>query len=1024
MFDVGGRIILRDDFSQALDLLIGKSKQGEQALKEVGDAADPAMKAAKTRVAELTREIEQLRAKSKGQPISIIDLQKFSQAKGELQSIQGDMAALAGETEKTGGWMEKLGQYTLITGAAFGAMRIGQTVFDLAKLGAQAQTVQQVFYNLSSSAGVNGQKLIAEMQTAARGTVDSVTQMTTANRALLAGGADLANQVPRLFEIARAASLATGQDINYVFETLVRGIAKASPLLIDNADIYIKIGAAVDEWAAKQGKVADELTMTERRVAIMNAVIDQGGAFMERMGISAETSADKMQSLGAASTDLKIALGELLSEQGVADMVSVLAKSLERGAKDVKLGKQLDEVRDKLKGLDDGGAALRAFDAEYQKLLSRKGKPMLFASADEIAAWKDQGTAAIDSLLERYQKLSLTSSDQVAFTMAAGVAKSNQAAAEGSTVWQAYSAALSQAVSTSMSASGIATQLGQISGAVKALASDLPKVPNIGETLFSGNVADLRTYAEQIKQLGDADLVKAADQLLLFTNRLDAQQQALLANVTASGQSKASLDALAVAVFGAGAGADDLVKNFAKLPPAVQSVIDPVRLLEQAVADLQAQAAAPITIDVRVAGLEQTLNSIDTMSLRLAGVLDPDKIKAFREKARTDALQHWTTMGQVDEFGMKLEQATLTQGYQKIVDNTLDAYKKIENGVKQAGTNIAASASELRSKIQSALKSGLEVTQEDMDLTNLGKYKPKALESARQLAAIAERGFSELQAHPDWASLLKIPPEVLAGSETELKAWASQTQADVQDLARPDLINWDAFVANFKAGLDKEAAQNLTIDIAVDKLNAAGLLSGSPDERRKKVAEALGLAEPSMTIDTLFQVAGDAGVARTNLIDQFLGGDKALKIPVEMIYQKPEGAQSQIEGTGSPVQGAGPAVGGMNATQIARLVDVDAASEPLKATGAKGIGYFVEGAIQQLKDTQIALSVASSWMSDFTANQTAFESLGTGTGNVVFGAFQKAMTDNMGNVRKKMAELILPEVVSMLNRSGNGGSKP
>lgn len=1026
MFDIGGRIILRDDFSGTLDALITKSNQGERALESLGQSADPMMKSAKARIHDLSAEIDQLRAKAKsGQPISVLDLQHFSQARGEVQGIQGDLDALAGKTQHAGGWMEKLGQVTLFTGAAFGAMRIASTIVDLAKLGAQAQTVKTIFGNLATGAGIDGKQLVDEMRIAAKGTVDQVTLMTTANRALLAGGADLASQIPRIFEIARAASLATGQDINYVFETLVRGIVKASPLLIDNADIYIKIGAAVDEWAAKQGKVADELTMTERRVAIMNAVLDQGGVFMERMGVSAATSADKMQTMGAAVGDLKVALGELTASAGVADTVSEIAKGLQRVTKELKFGEQVDEIRDSLRGLDDGGAALREFEAEYAKMRASTKLPSLFDSPEKIAQWRNQSTDAIASLLEGYQKLSLTSSDQVGFTIAAGVAKSNQAVTEGSAVWQAYSAALNQTAASMLSPSGIATQLGQVAGAVKALASDVPRVPSIGDTLFSGNVDALRAYANAIAQLGDADLTKGAEQVLEFASNLERQQNALLASAAASGNSAAALDALAVATLGAGSTAVDLATNFDRLPPSVQAVIDPVKALERAVASLQATAARPITISVSMQGLDQTLNNIDAMALRLAGVMDPSKIRAFRDKARSDAIQHWNQMGSIDEFGMKLEQATLARGYQQIVDNTLDSYKKIETGAKQAATSVAASASELSSKIQAALKSGLEVTQGDMDLTNLGKYKDKALESARQLAAVAERGFSELQAHPDWAGLLKIPPDVLAGSEAELKAWASQTQADVQDLARPDLINWDAFIANFKAGLDREAAQKLTIDIAVEKLNAAGLLSGSEEERRKKVAEALGLAEPKLTIDALFQVAGNAGVARSNLIDQFLGGETALKIPVEPVYQKPQSVQDQMEGTGAPVLGAGAAIGGLNATQIARLVDVDMAAEPLKAQGAKGIVYIVEGAIQQLENTQLALTVAASWISDFTANQVAFESLGASTGNVVFGAFSKAMEDNMGNVRRRMAELILPEVLALLGSSKNGGgSKP
>ena len=80
--------------------------------------------------------------------------------------------------------------------------------------------------------------------------------------------------------------------------------------------------------------------------------------------------------------------------------------------------------------------------------------------------------------------------------------------------------------------------------------------------------------------------------------------------------------------------------------------------------------------------------------------------------------------------------------------------------------------------------------------------------------AIAARGNEELKKHGDWAEALKIPPEILSGSEEALKAWAADTAAAVRDLTRPDLINGEQFVENYKQGLRDEAAKKLTIDIA------------------------------------------------------------------------------------------------------------------------------------------------------------------------------------------------------------------
>lgn len=150
----------------------------------------------------------------------------------------------------------------------------------------------------------------------------------------------------------------------------------------------------------------------------------------------------------------------------------------------------------------------------------------------------------------------------------------------------------------------------------------------------------------------------------------------------------------------------------------------------------------------------------------------------------------------------------------------------------------------LRGKVESVLSSGTTVTAADMAATQAGTYTEKPLENVRRLNAIMERGFAELTAHPDWASVLAVPPEVLGGSEAALKAWAAQTSADVSALARPDLINWDAFVTEFKTVEQRAAQKEATVNEAIARLNAAGVLKGmTAQQQRSEVTTALFGAE-------------------------------------------------------------------------------------------------------------------------------------------------------------------------------------
>ena len=145
---------------------------------------------------------------------------------------------------------------------------------------------------------------------------------------------------------------------------------------------------------------------------------------------------------------------------------------------------------------------------------------------------------------------------------------------------------------------------------------------------------------------------------------------------------------------------------------------------------------------------------------------------------------------------------------------------------------------DLRSTIESAL-SPTSVTALDMFQTEQGTYTDKWDEAARRADAIASGGFGELQAHPDWAAALKIPPEILTANEDVLKEWATTTADQVRNLMRPDLLDVDAAVAAVKQSMQDAAAKELSIDLIANAMIAEGAMD--PETAKKQVAQALGL---------------------------------------------------------------------------------------------------------------------------------------------------------------------------------------
>lgn len=179
---------------------------------------------------------------------------------------------------------------------------------------------------------------------------------------------------------------------------------------------------------------------------------------------------------------------------------------------------------------------------------------------------------------------------------------------------------------------------------------------------------------------------------------------------------------------------------------------------------------------------------------------------------------------------------------------------------------------DLRSTVESALQAS-SVTIEDMAAATSGSYVDKWDENIRRLNAVAERGFAELTAHPDWATALDIPADVLAGTEAQLKAWAAGTAKT----APPTMFDIDAAVAMVEQYVAEQAAHEALIDavakayaakhgvsVGAAKDSLAGVL-GDPAEQGKSIADKFGAGFTDQLKDsspaTLFVTAMDKDIA-------------------------------------------------------------------------------------------------------------------------------------------------------------------
>lgn len=231
----------------------------------------------------------------------------FNQALDKMgASVDGLKAKFSQLTGISGGLVDglfsiasALGPVGLAIGAAVaGAAALAAGFLALGNRGAPLIGLAESFDRLTASIGVSSQTLLKDLRAAANGTVADFDLIKRANFALVGATGEFGKQfgqnLPKLLQAARAAARATGQDVDFLFQSLVTGIKRASPLLIDNTGIVLKVGAANEALAQKLGKTVEQLTAEEKQIAVLNATLESGQRLIDSMGESQETNAEKL----------------------------------------------------------------------------------------------------------------------------------------------------------------------------------------------------------------------------------------------------------------------------------------------------------------------------------------------------------------------------------------------------------------------------------------------------------------------------------------------------------------------------------------------------------------------------------------------------------------------------------------------------------------------------------------------------------------------------------------------------------
>jgi len=227
--------------------------------------------------------------------------------------------------------------------AVAGAMvvrQIAKYAGELTELGAAAERQGAALDNLAAAAGTSGDAIIKAIQGASDFTIDKMSAMASANRAMVLDVADSPEQFERLTKVAVSLGRAMGVDATKSIDDFVTAAGRQSKMIADNLGLMVSAEDANRRYAEAMGISVDEMDDAAKKQAFLTEMLRQGEIKMAALGDSTLDTAGQMEQAAAGFKDAKTAIGEMLAafagSTGVFDAVASGARNIAAVTQSVK----------------------------------------------------------------------------------------------------------------------------------------------------------------------------------------------------------------------------------------------------------------------------------------------------------------------------------------------------------------------------------------------------------------------------------------------------------------------------------------------------------------------------------------------------------------------------------------------------------------------------------------------------------------------------------------------------------------
>ena len=197
---------------------------------------------------------------------------------------------------------------------AYGALKTAQKLVDFVEFGAQADRSATALDNLAKAAGTSGNAIVGAMREASGYTIDSLTAMQVANRALVMGVAQTPAEFEKLTETAVTLGRAMGMTATASIDKFILAMGRQSRLIADDFGIIMDSSIAYEKYAQSIGVAADSLNLEQQRLAFSREMMLQATVAVDNLGGVTMDTAGKFEQIKALASEAKTNVAKFAME--------------------------------------------------------------------------------------------------------------------------------------------------------------------------------------------------------------------------------------------------------------------------------------------------------------------------------------------------------------------------------------------------------------------------------------------------------------------------------------------------------------------------------------------------------------------------------------------------------------------------------------------------------------------------------------------------------------------------------------